>query len=88
MGKALHCYQDVYAHGNVDAGYGKLMGHGTNGTYDNPYYAWKSGSNKTSVVKQKNLTCRYYETRDKTKTVLRNFLKNIRAANFYNYIEW
>lgn len=48
---------------------------------DSPYYNWKSGSNKTKVVKESKLSRRYYDTRDKTKTILLNFLYDINQSS-------
>lgn len=83
----MHCYQDVYAHGNIDAGYGHVKGHVLVKNADNPYYAWKPGSNETKVDKKSKLTSRYYNTRDKTKKVLYQFLRDISKYSFYNYVK-
>ncbi len=87
LGKALHCYQDVYAHGNIDAGYGRTAGHAGRLNVDNPYYAWRAGSNETRVVGKGKLTNRYTGTRDKTKKKLNEFMNAASRVSFHNYLK-
>ncbi len=87
LGKALHCFQDIYAHGNITAGPAtgknkwRLKGHVGQKGVDNVYYNWEPDSNWTKVVKTKKLSQRYYDTQDKTLTVLLNFLYDVNYSS-------
>ncbi len=59
LGKALHCYQDIEAHGNIAAGTvkeepGRIFGHAVPGKYaaDDPYREW-SNNKRTKLGKKK-----------------------------------
>lgn len=86
LGKALHCFQDYFAHGNITAGSingvfdAKIQGHAfypLDEKVDNPYFEWKSGSNKQRVYNFGELSNRYYDTQDTTLRVLLTFLNEI-----------
>lgn len=95
----MHCYQDIYAHGNISAGpvtkfyRNRIFGHvGIKGV-DNPYYNWINKS-KTKVdeylVKgEMTLSPRYYDTKKKTISLYKNFKEEVKEPKYLkNSFKW
>ena len=92
LGKALHCYQDVFSHGNISAGPvdskhpGRILGHAGMVGVDNPYYNWKD-KKQTSVKLykvngKKKLSPRYYATKNRTIYIVEKFKKCVKNSQF------
>lgn len=79
LGKALHCYQDIEAHGNISYGpwykdIKRLSGHYSMKYADNVYYEW-STKDRFSVKKGTVLSKRYYATKSITYSILKEYLR-------------
>ncbi len=91
LGKALHCYQDIQAHGNISAGPVfenplRLSGHAIIFTSefkgaDDPYRDWKNIKRTKVGKRQKHLSHRYELTRMNTRISIIIFLCEINYDN-------
>lgn len=98
LGAAMHCYQDIYAHGSITAGPvdiyhpDRIKGHANIQNVDNPYYKWtddtKTGVTKNKVYGKLFLSKRYYDTKDKTIEVFLKFKGEIKFSKYLKKSFW